>query len=157
MEAAVGDRMVVAATRLDGPVRDGEVVRTAPGGRPPYLVRWSDTGRETTFFPGPDAHVDHPETTGEAVRERPVPKAAPPHTKHWRVDVYLYEGEDATSAQVVLRGDASSPVTARGQVERSTRSAVIPEVGDEVAVGRALQRLSDRLLGLADEDLAAGG
>ena len=58
MRAAVGDRVVVAATHLDEPVRDGEVLEVhGEGGAPPYLVRWSDTGHVTLFFPGPDAHV----------------------------------------------------------------------------------------------------
>jgi hypothetical protein len=26
-------------------------------GRPPFLVRWLDTGHETLVFPGPDAHI----------------------------------------------------------------------------------------------------
>jgi len=30
-----------------------------PEGKPPYLVRWADTGHEALVFPGPDA-VIHP-------------------------------------------------------------------------------------------------
>jgi Domain of unknown function (DUF1918) len=61
MEAAVGDRIVVAAAALGGPLRDGEIIEVGSHGGPPYLVRWSDDGRETLFFPGPDAHVSHHE------------------------------------------------------------------------------------------------
>jgi hypothetical protein len=57
MEAAVGDRIVVAAANLGGHMRDGEIIKVGSHGAPPYLVRWSDDGRETLFFPGPDAHV----------------------------------------------------------------------------------------------------
>jgi len=58
MRAAVGDRMVVAGTHLDDPARDGEVLEIhGPDGAPPYLVRWSDTGHVTLFFPGSDAHI----------------------------------------------------------------------------------------------------
>ena len=154
MKAAAGDRMVVAATRLDGPVRDGEVVRTGPDGGPPFVVRWADTGRESTFFPGPDAHVDHDRHASVGSDDRAA-RPGVPHTKHWTVDVYLYEGQDATSAQVVLHGDAPSAVTSRGEVARSSADASTVELSDEVAVGRALQRLGDRLLGLASEDVAA--
>jgi hypothetical protein len=59
MEAAVGDRIVVAAAMLSGPVRDGEIIEVASYGGPPYLIRWSDDGRETLFFPGPDANISH--------------------------------------------------------------------------------------------------
>jgi hypothetical protein len=60
MYARKGDRIVVRSIHLDGPVRDGEVLAVAhEDGSPPYQVRWSDTGRESLFFPGPDAYVDH--------------------------------------------------------------------------------------------------
>ena len=61
MKAAVGDRLVINATHVDGPVRDGEVLEVhGPNGEPPYLVRWSD-GHENLVFPGPDASVRHRE------------------------------------------------------------------------------------------------
>ena len=59
MKATVGDRLVVNATHVDGPVRDGEVIEVrGDRGEPPYVVRWSD-GHEGLYFPGPDAAV-HP-------------------------------------------------------------------------------------------------
>jgi hypothetical protein len=59
MKAAVGDRLVVNATHVDGPVRDGEVIEVrGEQGDPPYVVRWSD-GHEGLYFPGPDAAVRH--------------------------------------------------------------------------------------------------
>ncbi|GAA2635499.1 hypothetical protein GCM10010425_41500 [Streptomyces spororaveus] len=45
---------------VGSPGRDGEVIALHhDDGTPPYAVRWSDTGRTTVFFPGPDAHVRH--------------------------------------------------------------------------------------------------
>lgn len=59
MYATEGDRIVIRSPHLDGPVRDGEIVGVDhPDGSPPYRVRWSDSGHETLFFPGPDAHID---------------------------------------------------------------------------------------------------
>ena len=59
MYARVGDRIVIRATHLGGPIRDAEVIEVEhEDGRPPYRVRWSDTGKESLFFPGPDAYVD---------------------------------------------------------------------------------------------------
>ncbi len=61
MKAAVGDHLVINATHVDGPVRDGEVVEVrGPDGQPPYVVRWSD-GHEGLVFPGPDCSVRHRE------------------------------------------------------------------------------------------------
>jgi hypothetical protein len=61
MKAEVGDLVVVASRKLLGQVRVGEVIAVGDcSGGGPYRVRWSDDGRETLFFPGPDAHVEHP-------------------------------------------------------------------------------------------------
>ena len=62
MHAQVGDRIIVHSTHVDEPNRDGEVleVRGADGG-PPYVVRWSDSGHEALFFPGPDTVIHHDE------------------------------------------------------------------------------------------------
>lgn len=60
MKASVGDRIVIAAKHVDGPVRDGEIIEVRHGdGTPPYVVRWSDSGDRALFFPGPDARVEH--------------------------------------------------------------------------------------------------
>lgn len=60
MRASVGDRILIRNHRTGATDRDGEVleVRGADGG-PPYLVRWSDNGHETVFFPGSDADLHH--------------------------------------------------------------------------------------------------
>ncbi|WP_152188619.1 DUF1918 domain-containing protein [Georgenia satyanarayanai] len=57
MSAAPGDRVVVRAQH--GADRDGEVVavRGADGG-PPYVVRWSRSGEESVFFPGPGTVIE---------------------------------------------------------------------------------------------------
>lgn len=58
MIAETGDRIVVQGTRLDEHVRDGEILEVrGPRGAPPYLVRWSDDGHVSLFFPGPTSSV----------------------------------------------------------------------------------------------------
>lgn len=60
MHAVVGDRLVVRSQHVEGPVRDAEILEVLHAdGKPPYRVRWSDTGQEALVFPGPDAFVDH--------------------------------------------------------------------------------------------------
>lgn len=177
MRAAVGDRMVVAATRLDGPVRDGEILEVggADGGGP-YLVRWSESGRESLFFPGVDAHVEHlaDESAGEpsAASAAPAPTpgptgpaptspahtspahTSPAHTREWHVDVYLYEAGDATSATAVLHAEAPTSLRSHGEAHRRPGDEPVPEIGDEIAVARALRTLADRLLATASDDIA---
>ena len=58
MQAAVGDRILIHSQHVDGPVRDGEILEVhGPDGLPPYVVKWSDTGHTSLFFPGGDATV----------------------------------------------------------------------------------------------------
>ncbi|MEU4119902.1 DUF1918 domain-containing protein [Kitasatospora sp. NPDC028055] len=74
MRAAVGDRIIVQGTRPGAARRDGEIVGLHhPDGSPPYDVRWSEDGRVTEYFPGPDAQIHH-------FRHHPEAAAtAPPH------------------------------------------------------------------------------
>lgn len=160
MKAAVGDRMVVAATNLGSPVRDGEIIEVhGAGGEAPYLVRWSDDGHESLFFPGPDSHIERAGGAERAPAAAPAGAAAASeptgHVGHWRVDVYLYEDERATTAHAVLHTGATKELEARGAAHLSPYDADVPEIGDEVAAARALRRLADRLLGTASDDIAA--
>jgi Domain of unknown function (DUF1918) len=60
MRASVGDRIVIKGHRVGEHDRDCEVLDVrGPDGGSPYVVRWADSGRETLFFPGPDAAVEH--------------------------------------------------------------------------------------------------
>lgn len=58
--ARVGDRLIVGGATVGDEGRDGEIVALHhPDGTPPFDVQWSDTGRITLVFPGPDARVQH--------------------------------------------------------------------------------------------------
>lgn len=58
MRAHLGDQLVVESPATGAPRRDGEIVGLhREDGTPPYDVRWSDTGRVTLVFPGPEAHI----------------------------------------------------------------------------------------------------
>jgi uncharacterized protein DUF1876 len=77
------------------------------------------------------------------------------HVKTWHVDVFISEEDNVTQARAVLTGDRPDVVVATGATRRNPRDPVVPEIGDEVAVGRALEALSVRLLGIADTDIHA--
>lgn len=58
--ARLGDRIVVRGATNGVITREGEIVALHhPTGDPPYDLRWTDTGRVTLYFPGPDAYVRH--------------------------------------------------------------------------------------------------
>lgn len=65
MQAHPGDRIIIKGQKLGEPNRDGRVIEAhgADCG-PPYVVEWSDSGRQTLFFPGAEATVEHFETAG---------------------------------------------------------------------------------------------
>jgi hypothetical protein len=151
MKAEVGDRIVVASGTVNRPIRDGEILQVGEGGGGPYLVRWSD-GTESLFFPGPDAHVEH-RREGDG-GERPDAESRPAPTKKWSVDIYLYEDENSTAANAVLRSDVPGALDVRGEARRSPADPDMPRVGDEVAAARALRQLADRLLEMASSDIS---
>ena len=159
MKASVGDRIVIASNRLDHPLRDGKIVECRNvDGSPPYVVEWSDTGQTGFFFPGPDAQVQHLADQDQAQQQVDAP---PPEegqlrrqVKTWRVEVSLFESGDDTTAHAVLVAEVPG-IDAKGRAYRHPHDSDVPEIGDEVAVARALRRLSDRLLGVAADDIAA--
>ena len=155
MKASVGDILAVASGKLDGPVRDGRIVELRhEDGSPPYLVEWTDSGQRSLVFPGPDA------TVRPVVGEAPVPGTAPGpeapgHVRRWRVELDLFEAAGETSAHAVLVTEAPVHLDSHGHAKLRAGDTDVPEIGDEIAVARALRRLSDRLLGVAAGDVEA--
>ncbi|WNF00750.1 DUF1876 domain-containing protein [Streptomyces luomodiensis] len=79
-----------------------------------------------------------------------------PHTVEWTVRLYLFEDEGTTKARVVLDTKDTS-LTGRGTARRNPEDENVPEIGDELAAGRALHDLGDQLLGAAERDIDGGG
>ncbi|GGK68403.1 hypothetical protein GCM10011509_16020 [Ornithinimicrobium pekingense] len=164
---------MLAAAHVGEPTRDGRVLETrgAEGG-PPYLVEWSD-GHTGLIFPGPGAVLrvsseDEPQEVAEAVAAAPAgSSAAPaaaahgasgqgsgmPHVREWSVRVSIFENADDTDVRAVLLADAPEHLVATGQSHRSPKDRPVPEIGDEVAVARALRHLADNLLATAERDI----
>ncbi|MFD7402334.1 DUF1876 domain-containing protein [Streptomyces sp. NPDC059866] len=79
-----------------------------------------------------------------------------PHSEEWRVHLYLFEDEGTTKARVVLEtGDAT--LTGHGVAHRNPADTDVPEIGDELAAGRAMRDLSEQLLGAAERDIEGMG
>jgi hypothetical protein len=177
MKARPGDRIILAAATVDGAVRDGEVLETrGDDGAPPYLVRWSD-GHEGLLYPGPGSVLrvtpHGPSGTGMSAEgsAAPAPKAptsptapsapkppttgAQPRVRDWQVRISVFGSDDDSEASVVLLADSPTHLTAHGHSHRSDYDRDVPEIGDEVAVARALRRLADQLLETATEDIEA--
>jgi Domain of unknown function (DUF1876) len=83
------------------------------------------------------------------------------HISSWHVRVDIFEEGDTTTAHAVLIDAETAPIEARNVIEahsvavRLPGAASVPEIGDEVAVSRALRLLADQLLGMAADDISA--
>jgi hypothetical protein len=169
MKAHAGDRIILAPVTVDGPFRDGEVIEArGPDDSPPFLVRWSD-GHSGLIYPGPGSVLRvgptaSPEEGADAAPNAgavssSAPGAAPAggsrRVHDWQVRISIVESDDDTDAQVVLVADSPTHLTASGHSHRSAADSPIPEIGDEVAVARALRRLADQLLDTAASDIGA--
>lgn len=167
MKAYPGDRIILAPPQVDGPTRDGEVLETrGADGAPPYLVRWSD-GHVGLLYPGPGSVLrighEHEEVAAVPAAAPAHPHPAQPttegdgsqsrHIRDWQVRITIFESENDTDAHVVLVADSPTHLSARGHSHRGGHDSPVPEIGDEVAVARALRHLADQLLDTAAEDI----
>ncbi|GGR87687.1 MULTISPECIES: dsRBD fold-containing protein [Streptomyces] len=80
----------------------------------------------------------------------------PPAVKEWRLNVYLSEHDPDTTARIVLdTGD--NVLESHAGARRSPSDRAMPEIGDELAAGRALIAMGRMLLRAADGDMKATG
>ncbi|MEV0305583.1 DUF1876 domain-containing protein [Streptomyces prasinus] len=75
-----------------------------------------------------------------------------PHTVEWKVRLYLFEDEGTTKARVVLN-TGTTEFTGHGAAHRDPGDMDVPEVGDELAAGRAMHDLGRRLVETAERDI----
>jgi len=167
MKASVGDRIVIASSVLDRRVREGTIIEVRhEDGTPPFLVEWADSGRQGLIFPGPEAHVvpaEHEradgaasiDLTSDAEGASATAATGAGHVATWHVDVHLFEAGDDTEAHAVLLSGGTQPIDADGHARRRHGDFSVPEIGDELAAGRALRKLADRLIAAAATDIAA--
>jgi uncharacterized protein DUF1876 len=76
-------------------------------------------------------------------------------TKTWRVDIYIGERDEQTHAEARLLPSNEVTLTGRGVARLNPVDRDVPEIGDELAVARALSDLAHQLLSAAVEDIEA--
>lgn len=140
MSITVGDRIEVTSNDLGVPPRYGEVA--ARSGETGLRVRWDD-GNETVFTPAGNCRVvSHEESLPDDVVELGC-----------HVDVSLVEAHDecrATASVVTTRG----LLRAEGIARRNPVDPQIPMIGEELALGRALESLGQQLVSAAKHHLS---
>ncbi|HYJ68829.1 MAG TPA: DUF1876 domain-containing protein [Nocardioidaceae bacterium] len=78
-----------------------------------------------------------------------------PTAKRWSVDIFISETDRTTHAEASLRTNDATEVRGVGVAHRNPHDRDVPEVGDELAVARALGDLSRHLLSEAVGDIEA--
>ncbi|MCX3059267.1 DUF1876 domain-containing protein [Streptomyces beihaiensis] len=74
------------------------------------------------------------------------------HTVEWKVRLHLFEEAGTTKARAVLN-TGTTEFTGHGAAHRNPADTDVPEIGDEVAAGRALHDLGRQLVDVAERDI----
>jgi hypothetical protein len=79
--------------------------------------------------------------------------------KEWTVKVFISEddADERTLARAVLYARGTKWHESVGLARRHPDDRPVPEIGDELAAGRALMDLADKLIGDAVDDVAQFG
>ena len=76
--------------------------------------------------------------------------------KRWHVEVHIDEDDDGrTRATARLRTGDETRISGTGVARRNPADRAVPEIGDELAVSRALSDLAHNLLECAAGDIEA--
>lgn len=152
MRARIGDRLVVESANADTHRRTAVVTEVqGTEGEPPYRVCWlgPEGGRRALVYPGPDAHIEH------TAHARGVDGMQT--MKRWNVDVAVAEENEGDSArtwaEVDLVADDGTTLRGHGMARKHPADMDLPEIGEELAVSRALSDLSRQLRQVAADDI----
>ncbi|KAA9380779.1 DUF1876 domain-containing protein [Microbispora amethystogenes] len=77
-------------------------------------------------------------------------------SKRWTVEIFVNEDDkdDVTTATAVLYTPSGRRHESVGRARRNPADRPVPEIGDELAAGRALADLGSKLIGDGAEDVA---
>ncbi|WP_329600061.1 DUF1876 domain-containing protein [Streptomyces pseudovenezuelae] len=78
------------------------------------------------------------------------------HTGEWTVRLYLFEDEGTTKARAALEAGTTS-LTGYGAAHCNPEDTDVPEIGGELAAGRALHDLARQLVNATEGDIEALG
>jgi len=77
------------------------------------------------------------------------------HTAKWTIDLFLFEDGPRTRAEAVLRTGLGTELRSVGAARRNPSDPEVPEIGDELAVCRALNGLVHDLMESTIADIEA--
>lgn len=137
MEARTGDRIIIDSNRVGRGRQSGEIVEvidgSAAGGC--YRVRWSD-GHESVLYPGTDARVECASSSSAVSPSSEV--------RHVSIELDLVEDASLCRATATMRSMIGI-IVGHGMARRHPADPIVPMIGEELAVARALTDLADKL------------
>ncbi|MET8582369.1 DUF1876 domain-containing protein [Streptomyces collinus] len=77
------------------------------------------------------------------------------HTGQWKVRLDFFEDDDGTTKAHLVMDTGTTALTGHGTAHRHPADPDVPEIGDELAAGRALIDLAHQLLETAERDVRA--
>jgi hypothetical protein len=80
-----------------------------------------------------------------------------PHTLEWKVRLHLFEDDEGTTKAHLTLDTGTTELTGHGAAHCHPADANVPEIGDELAAGRAMNDLARQLLKTADRDIEGTG
>ncbi|MFI9617153.1 DUF1876 domain-containing protein [Streptomyces sp. NPDC052023] len=80
-----------------------------------------------------------------------------PHTAEWKVRLHLFEDDDGTTKAHVVLETGTTALSGHGTAHCHPADANVPEIGDELAAGRAMEDLAQQLLNIAERDIEGVG
>jgi hypothetical protein len=75
--------------------------------------------------------------------------------KRWTVEIFIDEHDGTTRAEARLVTRDETHLVGTGTARRNPHDIDVPEIGDELAVSRALNQLARTLLDASGNDIAA--
>ncbi|MEU5538944.1 DUF1876 domain-containing protein [Streptomyces sp. NPDC020362] len=75
------------------------------------------------------------------------------HTAEWTVRLHLFEDDDGTTKAHVILDTGTTELTGDGTAHCHPADTNVPEIGDELAAGRAMHDLAHQLLNAAGNDI----
>ncbi|GAA2454440.1 DUF1876 domain-containing protein [Streptomyces lavendulocolor] len=80
-----------------------------------------------------------------------------PHTGEWKVRLHLFEDDEGTTKARAVLDTGTTVLTGNGVAHCHPADTDVPEIGDELAAGRAMGDLYRQLMRAAERDITGVG
>ncbi|WP_340384029.1 DUF1876 domain-containing protein [Streptomyces sp. SS7] len=79
------------------------------------------------------------------------------HTAEWKARLHIFEDDEGTTKAHLVLDTGTTALTGHGTAHCHPADRDVPEIGDELAAGRAMNDLARKLLQAAERDIEGVG